>query len=174
MTPIDQDPSARLAALLHRCTALWRVQLDERLRPWGMTQTSWRTLWLLRTASERYNQCTLAERLGIETPTLARVVERMERLGLLCRTSDQRDRRQKHVEITERGRQLAAEIEVEVLAVRARMLAGLDAAELGAGIALCEKILGNTSPGPNTEERQGAEIRNGRQAAPISKGKSAD
>jgi len=70
----------------------------------------------------------------------------MEGLGLLQRLPDGQDRRQKHVEITERGRQLAAEIEVEVLAMRARMLSGIDDAELGAGIALCEKILGNATP----------------------------
>lgn len=145
----------QFASLLHRCSARWRAALDERLRPWGMTQATWRTLWLLRAAEERYNQSTLAIRLGIETPTLVRILDRMEKLELVRREPDSRDRRQKYVDITERGRGLAGEIEGEVLAARAQMLAGLSPADLQTGIALFEKILANAAdrnPQPAPEE----------------------
>ena len=98
----------KFATLLHRSAALWRARLDERLRPWGMTQTTWRTLWLLRAAEQRYNQSSLATRLGIETPTLVHILDRMETLNLLRRVVDEDNRRQKYVEITVRGRELAA------------------------------------------------------------------
>lgn len=133
----------QFATLLHRCAALWRVRLDERLRPWGMTQTTWRTLWILRQAEERYNQSCLAVRLGIETPTLVRIVDRMEKLGLLRREPGEHDRRQKYIRITPEGLALAHEIETEVLAVRGEMLAGLADDELAAGIALLGKVLDN-------------------------------
>lgn len=137
------DDHQQFATLLHRCAALWRTTLDERLRPWGMTQATWRTLWLLRAADERYNQSSLATRLGIETPTLVRILDRMEKLELVRREPDSRDRRQKYIDITERGRALAEEIEGEVLATRQLMLGGLAATDLKAGIALFEKILDN-------------------------------
>lgn len=141
MSQVQQE----FATLLHRTAAFWRVKLDERLRPWGMTQTTWRTLWILRSDSERHNQRSLAARLAIETPTLVHIVDRMENLGLLQRVPDHQDRRQKYIEITPAGLALAAEIEVEVVAMRAQMLAGIKAAELKGAIALLERILDNAS-----------------------------
>lgn len=133
----------QFATLLHRCAALWRARLDERLRPWGMTQATWRTLWVLRNAEEAHNQSSLALRLGIETPTLVRILDRMEKLALVRRAPDSRDRRQKYIEITDKGLALATEIEGEVLGTREQLLAGMQPAELQVGIALFEKLLAN-------------------------------
>lgn len=144
MSEVHRD----FAAILHRSAALWRTTLDERLRPRGMSYTTWRTLWILRTAEASYNQRSLAERLGIETPTLVRILDRMESLGLLKRTADSHDRRQKHIEIMPAGLKLSEEIEGEVVAVRNRMLAGIKASELQIGITLLERILKN---GADTE-----------------------
>ena len=140
---IMSDDLQTFATLLHQCAALWRSRLDERLRPWGISQTAWRTLWLLNAAEERYNQSTLAHRLGIETPTLVRMLDRLESLSLVQREPDSRDRRQKYVVITPHGKQLMAEVDTEVIATRRRMLAGIDADELSEGIALVERIIGN-------------------------------
>lgn len=133
----------KFATLLHRSAALWRARLDERLRPWGMTQTTWRTLWLLRAGEQRYNQSSLATRLGIETPTLVHILDRMEALGLLRRVVDEGNRRQKYVEITERGCELAGTIEVEVVAVRHELLDGIDASQLQAALGVFEHLLAN-------------------------------
>lgn len=140
----------RFAALLHRSAALWRVKLDERLRPWGMTQAAWRTLWLLRAAEERFNQSQLALRLGIETPTLVRILDRMEKRELIRREADSQDRRQKYLALTAAGLALVEEIDAVVQDTRRRMLAGLADEELRAGIALFEKILDNAgAPAPD-------------------------
>lgn len=137
------EDQQRFAALLHRTAALWRTRLDERLRPWQMTQATWRTLWTLRLAEEPYNQSTLAARLGIETPTLVHIIDRMAALGLLQREPDARDRRQKYITITPAGLALAAEIEGEVVGMREEMLQGIGDAELAAGVGLLERILAN-------------------------------
>ncbi|RIX46218.1 MAG: MarR family transcriptional regulator [Rhodocyclales bacterium GT-UBC] len=139
------------SSLLHRCSAVWRARIDERLRPWGMTQATWRTLWILRQGGERLNQSLLAARLGIETPTLVRILDRMEKLGLLERVPDPQDRRQKYIEISARGLALAAEIEGEVVATREEMLGRLGADEVQAGIAILEKILASPLPRGDAE-----------------------
>lgn len=139
MKTIQQD----FALLLHRSAAAWRTKLDERLRPKGMSYTTWRTLWILRTSGERHNQSSLAARLGIETPTLVRILDRMERLGLLQRTADSKDRRQKHIEITPEGLRLSEEIEVEVVALRKQLISGFSADEMREGIKLFERIIEN-------------------------------
>lgn len=131
--------------LLHRAAALWRSRLDERLRPWQMTQATWRVLWLLRLADVRYNQRSLAQRLGIETPTLVPILDRLEKLGLLRREPDSRDRRQKYLAITDAGLALTKQIEGEVVAVRAEMLRGVYEAELVAASGLLARIIDNAA-----------------------------
>ncbi len=137
------DDRQQFATLIHRVGAVWRARLDERLRPWKMTQATWRTLWILRLAEERYNQRSLATRLGIETPTMVHIVDRMEALGLLVREPDSRDRRQKFIAITEAGLKLAEEIEGEVQAVREEMLRGIEGPELTQALGVFERILAN-------------------------------
>lgn len=149
------EPRQHFATLLHRSAALWRSRLDERLRPWGMTQATWRTLWILRQAEQRFNQSALASRLGIETPTVVRLIDRMEGLDLVRREPDEHDRRQKYLAITPAGIALANEIESEVVAMREEMLAGFDAAELAAGIQLFERLLANATDLP-PDSRDGA------------------
>lgn len=135
------DPIQRYATLLHRAAALWRARLDERLRPWGMTQATWRTLWILRSEGRHLNQSELAARLGIETPTLVKILDRMEARGLVRREPDEHDRRQKRVGITQAGHDLAAEIEGEVHGVRTELLADVGEDELLAGIGILERIV---------------------------------
>ena len=90
----------RYATLLHRAAALWRTRLDNRLRPRGMTQATWRTLWALGQDGVGYNQSELAARLGMECPTLVKILDRMEAHDWLRRVADCHDRRQKRIEIT--------------------------------------------------------------------------
>lgn len=144
----DEVELYRLATLLHQAAALWRVRLDKRLRPWGMTQTTWRILWLLRMAERSYNQSELAARLGIENPTLVKIIDRMEAKALLKRTADSQDRRQKRIEITDEGMQLALEIEHQVVGIRHEILADLSAEERQAGIAVLDKIVARTAALP--------------------------
>lgn len=135
------------STLLHRSAALWRVRIDERLRPLGLTQATWRTLWALRKAAGRHHQTSLAEQLGIETPTLVPMLDRMEKKGLIRREPDPGDRRRKFVTITEEGLAIADLIEMEIVAVRARMLAGFAPAEIAAGSRLLERIIANAAEG---------------------------
>ena len=131
------------ANLLHRAAAVWRVRIDERLRPRGMTQATWRTLWALRSAAARYSQSDLAVRLGIETPTLVPILDRMETKGLLRREPDEQDRRKKIIVMTAGGEAEAATIEVEILAIRQQMLAGISEHDLQAGLRIFEQIIAN-------------------------------
>lgn len=131
------------AARLYRCAVVWRGRVDEQLRPHGMTYSTWRILKLLLADEQRYNQSCLAAGIGVETPTLVRLLDRLEKLGLVRRLPDVSDRRQKHVEITADGRALMEQIDAEVMDVRRHMLSGLSDAELQAGIEVLDRILHN-------------------------------
>ena len=130
----------RFSLLLHRTASLWRLALDRRLKPFGFSQASWRVLIALKWEAEGCPQIRLAEQLGIEAPTLVRLLDRMESQGWVARQPDPRDRRSKRVVLTPASLALAAEMEGQVEALRAELLAGYEPAALEAAIAVLEGV----------------------------------
>ncbi|TCS36539.1 MarR family transcriptional regulator for hemolysin [Paucimonas lemoignei] len=131
----------QFAFLLSRCSILWRTRVDERLRPWGMTHSSWRILRVLTVSGQRHHQTSLAKEIGVETPTLVGILDRMEKMQWVRREPDLHDRRVKNVEVTEEGVAICRQLEGEVEAVRKQMLVHLSREEVQTGIALLDKIL---------------------------------
>src|SRR5207249_1255318 len=64
--------------LLHGTARAWRLKLDERLKPMGLSQAKWRTLLHLSLAGDSLTQAEIAERLGIEEPSLVTLLHRLE------------------------------------------------------------------------------------------------
>lgn len=148
----------RFSILLHQTAALWRNVLDRRLKPLGFSQASWRTLLALTREPEGCNQTRLAERLGIEAPTLVRLLDRMESQGWVRRLPDPTDRRSKRVELTPASLALAAEIEAAVEAVRQELLADLTPAQLEGAIALLEGVRRRAEGALGTSEAAGPAV----------------
>jgi len=65
-----------LGPLLHGTARAWRLKLDERLKPMGLSQAKWRTLLHLSLAGDALTQAEIAERLGIEEPSLVTLLHR--------------------------------------------------------------------------------------------------
>ena len=74
-------------------------------------------------------QGELAEWCGIEAPTMTRMVQRLEREGIVDRVPDPDDARTMHVRLTARGRDLEAAILGVWTALEERLVAGLSASE---------------------------------------------
>ena len=53
------------APILHGAARAWRLKLDERLKPMGLSQAKWRTLLNLSMAETPLTQAEIAARLGI-------------------------------------------------------------------------------------------------------------
>lgn len=142
---MNSRANEQFAFLLSRCSVLWRTRVDERLRPWGMTHASWRILRVLTVSGQRLNQTSLAREIGVETPTLVGLLDRMEKMQWVRREPDPDDRRVKIVEVTTQGIEICKKLESEVEAVRQQMLCNLSKEEVRAGIALFEKIVKGAS-----------------------------
>src|SRR4051794_20415990 len=82
-----------------------RRELATQLAKEGITLRQWEVLaW---TALEgEISQAELAERLGIEAPTLVGILDRMERDGWLDRYPCSQDRRKKRIRATEKAETL--------------------------------------------------------------------
>src|ERR1051325_9021679 len=94
--------SERLGPLLHGAARAWRLKLDQRLKPMGLSQAKWRTLLHLSLAENTLTQSEIAARLGIEEPTLVNLLHRLEQAGWVSRKTAPHDRRCKTVHLGSR------------------------------------------------------------------------
>ncbi|MCM3668596.1 MarR family transcriptional regulator [Mesobacillus maritimus] len=78
-----------------------------KLAPYGVTPVQFALLRLLWEKDGEYG-FVLANRLLIDSATITGVIDRLEQNGLIQRRIDQKDRRNKRVFLTEKGRSLEA------------------------------------------------------------------
>ena len=123
--------------LLHGTARAWRLKLDERLKPMGLSQAKWRTLLHLSIAPGTLTQAEIAERLGIEEPSLATLLHRLEREGWITRTNSSRDRRCKMVLLGRRAQRVISQINAAAEKLRHELLKNVSAADL----RTCARVL---------------------------------
>lgn len=126
----SNEISESFGLLLAETARVWRSKLDQRLRPLGLSQAQWVALVHLSRAQEAITQRELAERVGIEGPTLVRLLDRMSRDGWIERRESSRDRRSKTVHLTERARAILSEIYAVAAQLRGELLRDVPAAQL--------------------------------------------
>ena len=99
--------SAEAAVSVMRTAAILEHELNEVLKPSGITVTQYNVLRILRGAGEK-GLCgrEVGERLVSAVPDVSRLLERMEDVGLISRERDATDRRHVTARITEAGRRL--------------------------------------------------------------------
>jgi len=102
---------------------------NEELAPHGVTFRQAQVLGCLALEG-RLSQTDLAERMGIEPPTLVGILDRMERDGWIRRGGDTRDRRKKLVEATAAARPAWTTIVTAAKRLRTRATRGLTATQL--------------------------------------------
>jgi MarR family transcriptional regulator for hemolysin len=116
----------------------WRKLANERIRPTGHTMARWETLFLVAFSDHALTQGELARLLNVEGPTLVRMLDVLQREGLIERRQNEIDRRVTTNAVTAEGRQAIDDIMAVTNALRTEVLRGLDAEEL----ATCLKVLG--------------------------------
>ncbi len=122
-------------------THAWRTVLDRRLRPLGFSHSR----WLLLLHLSRNDGCThreLALSMGIEAATLVRLVDHMEKEGLLKRCGSETDRRVKHLHLSAAGKSVVEEIRSYATELRKEVLAGLSQSEIKTTLDVMNNIRG--------------------------------
>ena len=152
MRPPDNDA---FGPLLHGTARAWRLKLDERLKPLGMSQARWRTLLHLARAKQPITQTELAARLGVEEPTLVNLLHRLEEAGWVRRVAAPHARRCKTVKRQARARRVIDQIDATARDLRQELIHGIRRDEL----EICMRVL---SAVRSKAESNG---RNGRAAA---------
>ena len=95
----------------------------------------------------------LADRLGVEPPTVTNMLSRMEKAGYLERCRDSRDARCTRVHLTKKGRELRGPVERRWDAVQENAFAGITAEEETLLRGLLDRIRDNLTGEPGAGER---------------------
>jgi MarR family transcriptional regulator for hemolysin len=126
--------------LLHGTARAWRLKLDERLKPMGLSQAKWRTLLHLSVAPGPLTQAEIAAHLGIEEPTLVTLLHRLESDRWVARKNASHDRRCKTVHLARRAQRVIAQINAAAFKLRHELLDDVSASELRTCIRVLDRI----------------------------------
>jgi MarR family transcriptional regulator, organic hydroperoxide resistance regulator len=123
------DLTTYLPYLLNRAGFAASAAFADALAEVSLTVPAWRVLAVLL-HGDRLRVGDLAERTSIEFSTLSRLIDALQRRGLVARTKAKDDARGVHVSLTARGRAVARQLLPEAVALEQRMIAGMSAAEV--------------------------------------------
>lgn len=129
-----------LGILIGETARCWRARLDERLRPLGLSQSRWMVLMCLSRRGDGLVQKLLAEGLGIEGPSLVRILDRMDKDGWIERRESKTDRRAKTVHLTSQSRATIKNIQKIATQLRGELLADISGGDLDACMRVLKKI----------------------------------
>lgn len=149
MLQFDFDQS--VGYWLTMATQSIRRVLSQRLAEQEVTLRQWEVLvWLAR--HPELSQSQLAECMGIEPPTLAGVVNRMERDGWILKTNCEDDRRRCKLHPTAKAEAIWSRSATLAHEVRAQAIAGISAEDLATLKRVCDTIRDNLSAVPSIPE----------------------
>jgi DNA-binding MarR family transcriptional regulator len=130
--------------LLRTADAIKR-SLAQVIEPHGITPQQYNVLRILRGAGpDGLPTLTIGERMIEQTPGVTRLVDRLERKGLVARTPCPKDRRRVFCRITPKGLDLLEELDEPVNRWDAHAVSVLPPVELDSLITLLDRVRSTT------------------------------
>ncbi|AOE83205.1 MarR family winged helix-turn-helix transcriptional regulator [Pseudomonas sp. TCU-HL1] len=112
----------------------WRRTCQESLSGFGISEACCGPLLTIGRLGGGIRQVQLAQAIGIEGPSLVRLLDQLCEAGLIERQEDPSDRRAKILNVTPTGCELSARLESELILLRREVLAHLPEADLQAAL----------------------------------------
>jgi MarR family transcriptional regulator for hemolysin len=126
---MEHTTSENLCNKLHYLTRLLMMQLNEEIKPHGVTHGQLPVLCCLSEHGGQ-TQAELCEQIQVEQPTMANTLRRMERDGLIYRRVSAQDKRQAQIFLTESTGPTVSALQEKRDEVLARMTRHMTAEEL--------------------------------------------
>jgi Transcriptional regulators len=118
----------------------WRREMDNQLKPMGMSQARWMVLFTLSQRGEGIAQRDLAAYLSIEGPTLVRILNKLESEGWVERRNHPEDKRCKLVYLCEKANPILDQITGTAAKLREQLLHGIPTENLATCLNVMETI----------------------------------
>ncbi|CAG0966154.1 MarR family winged helix-turn-helix transcriptional regulator [Geobacter sp.] len=121
-------------------TRHWRQVLDTEFQSAGLTDATWRPLLHLNLLGDGTRQKDLAASVGIEGPSLVRLLDTLVAKGLMERSEDVTDRRAKLLRLTPEGREIVARIRKTVVSLENELLSPFSDGEIARVAEFIERL----------------------------------
>ncbi|MCP3399143.1 MarR family winged helix-turn-helix transcriptional regulator [Bradyrhizobium sp. CCGB20] len=157
MAPSQAHIQAEIGRLIARLARVWRRESDQALSDHGLSYATAIPLLVLSRQGENVRQGVLADELGIEGPSLVRLIDLLQAEGLVERREDPSDRRAKTLHLTKAGEAKVEETNRILRRVRASLLRDIGPEELAITFETLQRIeqrasrLQDTKTGPETK-----------------------
>jgi DNA-binding MarR family transcriptional regulator len=126
---------------LHRTADRLQGRFGDMLKPYGLSPTQFNALRILRGAGDGGRTCSeIAERMINRDPDITRLLDRLERRGLVARSREGRDRRVIIARITAAGLELLQGLDHPIEEFNRKILGHLGEQQLRAFIKLLERV----------------------------------
>lgn len=126
-----------------KLSRLWRNSVDQELRKYGLTASTWRPLYYLGQLGDGVRPKDLAKALDIEPPSVVKLLDRLEAQGYVLRQDSADDRRSKTLHLTDSGRAVHARTIHVSSEVGAQLTDGIDVEELAFCLDVFRRIEAN-------------------------------
>ncbi len=136
-----EDKKLRLTRRILFLSRRWLNLIDGALRVTGASHARWVTLLWVGMMAGRAKIGELAEQIGVELPTLVRLLNRLEREGLVERRALDGSNRAKTVVLTAKGKRESAAMNEVVTRARAEFLRDVNEERLTAALELLDDLL---------------------------------
>ena len=148
---------AELGLLVARLARVWRRRADQALRAHGLSEATAHPLLILSRSGTCVRQGVLADEMGLEGPSVVRLIDLLAAEGLVERREDPTDRRAKMLHMTPLGEAKADEIKRVMRRVRSELMKGVTSDELTVTFDVLRRI--EASAGRSIERAGEAETR---------------
>lgn len=139
MTTAKEKSEASFTAALSVAARKMRNVFDARVKTHGLTLARARALQYLA-REENVSQRDLADHLEIEHPSVVRLLDGLEKQGLIVREAMDGDRRAKRIELTAASRDLIKELDGITKAMRRQLLEGIDPTALETALRVLQHV----------------------------------
>lgn len=140
--PKNPDSHERFGLLLGQIARGWRIEIDRRLLPFGLTESRWLILMHLSRQSAPMTQIELAKLASVKGPTMVRTLDWLESEALIERRLISGDRRAKAVHLTPKATPVLAQIQRVIEGVRQEIFASVAEDDIAICLRTFEHIAG--------------------------------
>lgn len=140
MAPSQGFIHGEIGRLITRLARIWRRESDQALSDHGLSYATAIPLLVLSRQGENVRQGVLADELGIEGPSLVRLIDLLQAEDLVERREDPTDRRAKTLHLTKAGEAKVEETNRVLRRVRASLLKDIGADELAITFETLQRI----------------------------------
>jgi DNA-binding MarR family transcriptional regulator len=160
------EASNSVGYLIKRCGVLMTQIAERRFEAVSVSFTQWVTLMRLGAQPSHMSATQLSRELGHDMGALTRVVDELERRGLVRRERSRRDRRAVEIAITASGRRQAASAKRVMVGLLNELVEPYDRAEIVTLIGLLQRLLLHLQRASGSTSAASAAVRTARSRRP--------